>query len=73
MNPEDDVLLTVEEAGDILKVSNTSVRNYIHRKKNSLKASNMKGSNNRSKYNRQPWRIRYSDLMEFIDRGASKE
>jgi len=73
ISSEDHVLLTVEEASSILRVSNTTILNYIHRKKNPLKASSLKGNNNKSKYNRQPWRIRYRDLQEFINNGASKK
>lgn len=55
----DFVLYTVKEVRDILKVTQRTLYNYI--KNGDLKAVKV------GKY----WRIRESDLKEFLDNGAS--
>ena len=54
-------LYTVEEISEILKVTERTIYNYI--KSNDLKAVKI------GKY----WRIKHSDLEEFIDHGTNKK
>lgn len=57
---EDFILYTVDEIKDILKVTRRTLYNYI--KSGNLKAVKI------GKY----WRIRQSDLKEFLEYGTNK-
>lgn len=66
---ESEVTYTVTEITLLLKISHNKVYDLIREGK--LKAFRIGHHGRKDKYNRRPWRIRQSDLIEFIQKGTS--
>ena len=61
--------LTIFEVTTILRLSRNTVYDLIHKGK--LKAFRIDSKGRKGKYNRKPWRVKESDLAEFIMSGAN--
>ena len=64
-----ETLLTISEVAVILKISETTIYEYIRTGK--LKAQRLGGAGKKNKLNRKPWRVWENDLVEFINSGTS--
>jgi len=64
-----DKLLTIAEVVQELRISRNKVYEFIH--KGVLRAYRLNDVGRKRKYSRKPWRIKQSDLEEFVNRGIN--
>lgn len=64
-----DKLLTIAEVVEELRISRNKVYEYIH--KGILRAYRLDETGRKRKYSRKPWRVRQSDLEQFLSRGSN--
>jgi excisionase family DNA binding protein len=63
-------LLTISEVVSELRIGRNKVYEFIH--KGVLRAYRLNEVGRKRKYSRKPWRVKQSDLEEFISRGSNK-
>ena len=63
-------LLTVNEVVNILRLKHNKVYELI--RNGEIRAFRIGRDNKKDKYNRHPWRIKESSLLDYINRGENK-
>ena len=69
METKVDKLLTIAEVVEELRISRNKVYEFIH--KGVLRAYRLDETGRKRKYSRKPWRVRQSDLEQFLARGSN--
>ena len=69
METKVDKLLTIAEVVEELRISRNKVYEFIH--KGVLKAYRLNEVGKKRKYSRKPWRVRQSDLQQFLEQGSN--
>jgi len=64
-----DKLLTIAEVVEELRISRNKVYEFIH--KGVLRAYRLNETGRKRKYSRKPWRVRQSDLEQFLIKGSN--
>jgi len=64
-----DRLLTIAEVVEELRISRNKIYEFIH--KGVLRAYRLNETGRKRKYSRKPWRVRQSDLEQFLARGSN--